>query len=73
MTYWFLKPTNGMDAPTYAASQCAKVEMFTDPLEHTGAYDIKVTTLESISKTQVRHQIPFSTVFDPSPLIKSST
>jgi len=45
MTYWLLKPNNGMDAPNKAASQCAKVEMFTNPLEQTGASDMKVTTL----------------------------
>ena len=40
-----LTPTNGMDAPTEAASQCAKVEVFTNPLEWTGASDMQVTTL----------------------------
>ena len=40
-----LTPTNRMDAPTYAASQCAEVEVFTHPLEQTGASDMKVTAL----------------------------
>lgn len=34
-----------MDAPTLTASQCAKVGVFSNPLEQTGASDMKVTTL----------------------------
>jgi hypothetical protein len=47
-----MTPTNGMTAPTSAASRCANVEVFTHPLEPTGASNMKVHDLDRHTNRQ---------------------